>query len=171
MDLVIRRVRPDDASGIVHIFNPIISAGIYTVLDAPLTIEGQIAYLEALPDRAIFHVAQRKNDGSIVGFQSMDPFPDPYTHAFDHVGVIGTWVDLASHRQGVAKALFSAMFETAPRKGYEKMFTYIRADNPVALATYKSQGFQIVGRAVRQAKLRGHYIDEMIVERMLSGHR
>jgi len=167
MDLVIRKVRPDDAPEIVRIFNPIISAGIYTVLDAPLTIEAQQSYIEALSDRAIFHVAQRKSDGSIVGFQSMEPFPDTFTHAFDHVGVVGTWVDLASHRRGVAKSLFSAMFETAPRKGYEKIFTYIRADNPVALATYESQGFQIIGRAVRQAKLRGHFIDEMIVERML----
>jgi L-amino acid N-acyltransferase YncA len=167
MDLVIRKVSPGDASDIVRIFNPIISAGIYTVLDAPLTIEGQHSYIEALPDRAIFHIAQRTSDGSIVGFQSMAPFPDPYTHAFDHVGVIGTWVDLDCHRQGVAKSLFRAMFESAPKKGYEKIFTYIRADNPIALATYESQGFQIVGRAVRQAKLRGHYIDEMIVERML----
>src|SRR5688500_3586166 len=126
MDLVIRNARPDDASEIVRIFNPIISAGIYTVLDATLTVEGQHSYIEALPDRAIFHVAACISDRSVVGFQSMEPFPDAYTHAFDHVGVIGTWVDLNCHRQGVAKSLFSAMFHIAPEKGYEKIFTYIR---------------------------------------------
>ena len=167
MDLVIRNVVPDDAPEIVRIFNPIINAGMYTVLDSPLTVESQHSYIEALPNRAIFLVAESKGDGSIVGFQSMEPFPDPYTHAFDHVGVIGTWVDLNCHRQGVAKSLFSIMFKTAPERGYEKIFTYIRADNPIALLTYESQGFHIVGRAVRQAKLRGRYVDEMIVERML----
>ena len=147
--------------------NPIISAGIYTVLDTPLTIEDERSYIAALSDRAIFHVAERKTDGTVIGLQTMEPFPDQYTHAFDHVGTMGTWVDLDHHRLGVAKGLFSATLEVAPRKGYEKIFTYIRADNPAALATYESQGFRVVGHAARQAKLRGRYIDEIIVERML----
>jgi len=167
MDFRVRDVTLEDAAQIVRVFNPIISAGIYTVLDAPVTIESQRAYIAGLSSRAIFHVAERMSDGSVIGFKSMEPYPDQYTHAFDHVGVIGTWVDLTCHRNGVAKSLFSATFEVAPRKGYEKIFTYIRADNPVALATYESQGFRIVGRAHRQAKLNGGYVDEIIVERML----
>jgi|SRR5712671_763663 len=167
MDFQIRNARPDDAPEIVRVFNPIINAGIYTVLDAPLTVESQRAYIAGLSSRAIFNLAESTIDGSVMGFQSMEPYPDQYSHAFDHVGVIGTWVDLNFHRKGVAKSLFRATFEVAPRKGYEKIFTYIRADNPVALAAYESQGFRIVGRAHRQAKLHGRYIDEVIVERML----
>jgi L-amino acid N-acyltransferase YncA len=167
MDLLIRNVRIEDAPEIVRIFNPIIAAGSYTVVDTLLTIEEERAYIEALPHRAIFHVAERRTDHALAGFQSLEPFPTTYTHAFDHVGVIGTWVDLGCHRQGVAKDLFSATFDAAPKKGYEKLFTYIRADNPAALATYENQGFRTIGRAVRQAKLKGRYIDEIIVERML----
>ncbi len=39
MDLLIQEARPDDAEAIVDIFNPIIKAGIYTVFDAPFTVE------------------------------------------------------------------------------------------------------------------------------------
>jgi RimJ/RimL family protein N-acetyltransferase len=96
----------------------------------------------------------------------MSPFAR-YTHALDHVGVIGTYVDLGSRRQGIAKSLFPATFEAAQRKGYEKIFTYILADNPAALATYQKHGFRIVGKAERHANLLGRYVDVIIVERSL----
>jgi ribosomal protein S18 acetylase RimI-like enzyme len=96
----------------------------------------------------------------------MDPFAT-YTHAFDHVGVIGTYVDAAARRQGVARKLFETTFEQAIAKGYEKIFTYVRADNEAALATYLKHGFRIVGTASRHAKIDGRYIDEIVIERQL----
>ena len=166
MALLIRDVTTDDAAGIVSIFNPIIESGSFTLFDTPFTTEAERSYIEGLNERDIFHVAVRTNDNVIVGFQSMAPFAT-YTHAFDHVGVIGTYVDLQSRRKGVANCLFPATFEAARRKSYEKIFTYIRADNLAALETYQKQGFQIVGTANRHAKLRGGYVDVVIVERFL----
>jgi L-amino acid N-acyltransferase YncA len=166
MELVIRDVKPDDAAGIVSVFNPIIEARSFTLFDTPFTIEAERSYIAGLAPRDIFHVAVRASDDVIVGFQSMAPFAT-YTHAFDHVGVIGTYVDLENRRRGIAKSLFPATFDAARRKGYEKIFTYIRADNPVALATYQKHGFEIVGKAGRHAKLQGRYVDVIIVERHL----
>jgi len=74
----------------------------------------------------------------------------------------------ASHRRrGVASRLFSATFEAARRNDYEKLFTWIRADNPAALAAYAAVGFQVAGRAQRHVRSRERYIDEIIVERFL----
>ena len=39
MDFQIRKAQPDNAEAIVAILNPIIDAGRYSVLDAPLTAE------------------------------------------------------------------------------------------------------------------------------------
>jgi len=83
------------------------------------------------------------------------------------VGVIGTYVDLSLRRQGVAARLFESTFRAASLKGYEKIFTYVRGDNPAALATYLKQGFQIVGRATKQARIKGGYIDEIMIEKFL----
>ena len=96
----------------------------------------------------------------------MEPFAS-YTHAFDHVGVLGTYVDLRFRRQGVAKQLFEVTIEAALRKGYEKIFTFVRVDNQAALQTYLRQGFRIVGTAERHAKLDGRYIDEIVIEKIL----
>src|SRR5215510_10470525 len=151
-DLLIREAQPEDAEGILRVFNPIIESGLYTAFDRPLELEEEREYIRGLSPRSIFHVAIRRADQQIVGFQSMEPFAT-YTRAFDHVGVIGTYVDLACHRLGIATSLFEATFESARRKGYEKLFTYVRADNPAALATYRKHGFQIVGEAGKQARI------------------
>ena len=166
MDVEVRPVAPADAAGVVAVFNPIIEAGSYTVFDAPFTVDAERAYIEALPERAIFLVAERIADRALVGFQSMEPFAT-YTQAFAHVGVIGTYVDLNCRRQGIAGRLFQATFVEARARAYEKLLTYIRADNPAALSTYLRQGFQVVGTARRQAKVQGRYVDEIIVERFL----
>lgn len=166
MNLIVRPVQSEDAEAIVGIFNPIIETGKYTVFDAPFTVEAERGYIANFPARGVFHVAVRQDDQKIVGFQSMEPFAT-YTRAFDHVGVVGTYVDLAERRQGIAGQLFAVTFEAARQKGYEKIFTFIRADNPAALATYQRQGFQIIGTARRQAKINGSYVDEIMVEKFL----
>jgi L-amino acid N-acyltransferase YncA len=163
VNLEVREARPDDAEAIVRILNPIIEAGTFTVLDTPFRVDAERAFLESFSPRGIFHVAVDRADGRIVGFQDVSPFAD-YTHAFDHVGVIGTFVELSLRRRGVARHLFRATFHAARQKGYEKFFTFIRADNPAALATYRHHGFQIIGTARRQARMKHGYVDEILVE-------
>ncbi len=161
----VRDVKGNDADSIVAILNPIIETGNFSAFDTPFTIEAERQYINAFPARGVFLVAISE-EGQIVGFQSMVPFAT-YTRAFDHVGVLGTYVDLGWRRRGVASCLFMATFRQARRKGYAKIFTYIRADNPAALATYEKHGFRRVGIAEKHVKIDGKFIDEVIVERHL----
>jgi L-amino acid N-acyltransferase YncA len=166
IDIVVREARPDDAEAIVALFNPVIESGKYSVLDTSLSVEDEREFILRFPERGIFHVAQDRQSGKLVGFQNLEPFAT-FTHAFDHVGVIATCVDLEHRHRGIGRQLFAATFEAARRKGYEKIFTYVRADNPTALAAYLKQGFRIVGTATRHAKLRGRYVDEIAIEKFL----
>jgi L-amino acid N-acyltransferase YncA len=164
-DLLVRDVTPADAEGIVGILNPIIETRAYTVFDAPFTVDAERLYIERFPPRGIWKVAAGRSDGRVAGFQVLEPF-GPYTQAFDHVGKVGTYVDLGQRRRGIAKALFAATFETARGKGYEKLFTFVRADNPAALATYQAHGFEVIGTARRHAKIDGRYVDEILIEKI-----
>ena len=166
MNLTIRDVQPDDAQGLIEILNPIIEGGLYTVIDTPFTAAEERQFVENFPKQGIFHVAVDSDTGKIVGFQNVEPFA-AYTRAFDHVGIIGTYVDSSVRRQGVASALFQAMFRAMVPKGYEKLFAYVRGDNPAALATYLKQGFQVIGTAQKHAKINGTYIDETLIEKLL----
>ena len=165
MTISVRNVRPDDAEAIVGILNPIVAARVFTVFDAPFTVEAEREFIAGFPARGIFQVAVRQSDQRVVGFQVLEPFAT-YTRAFDHVGVLGTYVHLDVRRQGVATRLFEATFAAAPMKRYEKIFTFVRADNEAALQTYLRQGFRIIGTARRQARIDGRYVDEVLIERL-----
>lgn len=101
-----------------------------------------------------------------MGFQIVEPYAT-YTAAFDHVGTLGTYVDLDVRRQGVARMLFEATLDAARRMGYEKIFTFVRADNPAALQAYLGQGFRVIGTARNHARIDGRYIDEILIEKFL----
>jgi L-amino acid N-acyltransferase YncA len=163
---VVRDVTIEDAEEIAAILNPIIAARCYTAFDTLVSVEQEREFIRTFPARGIFLVAV-DTARRIVGFQDVSPVAD-FTHAFDHVGVIGTYVDLDRRRQRIASRLFAATFEAARLKGYEKLFSYVRADNEAGLHTYLSQGFRIVGTAEKQAKIDGKYIDEIVIEKSLS---
>ncbi|WP_421848951.1 GNAT family N-acetyltransferase [Marinomonas sp.] len=166
MTLLVREVQTKDAQGIVNILNPIIEEGLFTVLDITFSVEEEAQFIQDFPERGVFHVALNEESSNVVGFQNVEPFA-AYTHAFDHVGIIGTFVDARCRRQGVASSLFEATFDLARSKGYEKLFAYVREDNPNALATYLKQGFEVVGTAKKHAKVRDKYIDEILIEKFL----
>ncbi len=166
MDVLIREASPDDAAGIIGILNPIIEVGTYTVLDRTFTEEEEHEFIARFPERGIFHVAEHTQDGRIVGFQNIEPFAT-FTHAFDHVGGIATFVELSSRRQGIGFRLSEVTFPAARHKGYEKIFTYVRSDNPASLDFHLKLGFRVVGTARRQAKVRHKYIDEIVIEKFL----
>lgn len=163
----VRDARVEDAEEILAILNPIIAARCYTAMDTAFTVEVEREFIRTFPPRGIFLVAVDTTLNRLVGFQNVSPF-EKFTHAFDHVGVIGTYVDLELRRKGIASRLFAATFEAALRNGYEKFFTYVRADNDAGLKTYLRQGFRIVGTAERHAKIDGTYIDEIVIEKTLS---
>lgn len=165
MDIVIREATPADAGAIAGILNPIIVSGLYTALDTPFSVEDERAFIERFPPRGIFHVALL--DGEVAGFQNVEPFAT-YTSAFDHVGVIGTYVSLDCRRRGIGGRLFAATFAAARRQGFEKLFAFVRSDNPAALEVYRRHGFEIIGTARRHAKIAGRYVDEIMIEAWLT---
>jgi L-amino acid N-acyltransferase YncA len=162
----IRDVKTEDAEAILTVLNPIIAARCYTAMDREFTIEQERDFIRTFPPRGIFLAAVDTTDNRIVGFQNVSPFAD-FTRAFDHVGVIGTYVDLELRRRGIATTLFAATYAAAQQRGYEKFFSYVRADNDAALQTYLRHGFRVVGTAERHAKIDGRYIDEIIIEKTI----
>ncbi|MCC4817165.1 histone acetyltransferase [Vibrio lentus] len=166
MSLTIREVTVEDAQGIIDVLNPIIIEARYTILDQTFTVDEEKAFIESFPDRGVFSVAVNETTSQLLGFQNVEPFAT-YTKAFEHVGIIGTYVDANSRGQGVAKQLFDYTFKAAKAKGYEKLFAYVRADNERALSVYLKQGFEIVGTAKKHGKIGDQYFDEVLIEKFL----
>lgn len=166
MSLIVRQVAVEDAQGITEVLNPIIEEGLYTILDTTFSVEEEKGFIANFPKQGVFTVAVDEEQNKVIAFQNIEPFAS-YTKAFDHVGIIGTFVDDESRGKGVSKQLFQSTFEVAKQKGYEKLFAYVRADNERALAAYVRQGFEVVGTAKKHAKVGGVYIDEVLIEKFL----
>ena len=80
---------------------------------------------------------------------------------------MGTYVSLAHRRQGIGRLLSEVTFGVAREKGYDKIFTYVRADNPESLAYHVALGFRVVGTARDQARVGSGLVDEVIIELFL----
>jgi L-amino acid N-acyltransferase YncA len=167
MELIVRDVCEADAAGVAGVLNPIIEARIYTALDTPFTVEAELDFIRRFPARGVFKVVVDAATERLVGFQVLEPFAS-YTAAFDHVATLGTYVDLERRREGIATRLFAATFAAAREKGYEKVFTFVRADNQAALRTYLARGFTVIGTARDHARVDGRYVDEILIETRLT---
>src|SRR5437588_111315 len=64
----VRDAVPADAEAIAWILNPIIEAGVYTVIDGPVTADQERGFIVNCSPRGIFHVAVDPADGALVGF-------------------------------------------------------------------------------------------------------
>ncbi len=162
----VRRATADDAETVSAVLNGAILGGSRTLLDTPVSVEQERAYIESLPARSFIHLAETPGAG-VVGFQAVIPWSDFVTTAHDHVATMGTFVDAAHRRQGVGDALARASFAAALDLGYEKLFTDLRADNLASLAYHLSLGFTVVGTARRQARTAGRDVDVLFIERFL----
>lgn len=163
MELKIRAVTEADAESIVRLLSPIVEAGIYTVMSGPISVDGQRAFIRALPERAIYHAAISAETHAIVGIQDVQPLSSDEA-AFAHVGEVSTFVELGERRRGIGGALTQATFEAARARRFRKLCASVRADNSIAVAFYLGQGFRIVGTAERHAWVRGRYVDEVMME-------
>jgi len=164
MDFTIREVREGDAESCMALFNAIIEEGKYTALTEPFTVEKQLDLIHLCLSKGTYQVAVTTDD-RVVGIQVVLPLSE--LPAFSHVGDIGTYVDTSAHRQGVARALSEATFRNAKEKGFAKIMAMIRGDNLRAQAFYESIGFEPIGVAKRQARIRGEFFDEMLNEKFL----
>ncbi len=169
MQVSIRKAQLADAGAIIAVLNPIIAAGSYTIMDEPLALEDQVAFMRNFPQRGVFYVAVDDDTQQIVGLQSVEPLA-PTTRALSHIGDISTFVALDAQRSSVGRRLCQATFQAAQAQGFRKLMATVRADNPRAVAFYLSQGFRVIGTAQQHAFLGGNYIDEILMERCIVGN-
>ena len=166
MTSFIRRVREEDAASIVELLNPIIQAGVYTIIDEPVSVDDQIRFIREFPQRGVYHAAIHGDGHQVLGIQDVQPI-SMEANALKHVGEISTFVRLDSHRSGIGRSLSHATFQAAREQGFLKIRATIRADNQQAVSFYMSQGFDVIGAAQKHASVGGRYIDEILMERFI----
>lgn len=131
-----RLATPADAAAICAVINPLIERGGTTANETPWTEDYVRDMLTGFGSRDFCHVAEDAE--RVLGFQYVEAHPDldPDT------GDIASFAAIDAAGRGVGKALAAATIAEAKRRGWAKLFAYIRADNTGGLAYYESIGFR-----------------------------
>lgn len=164
MGIEIRRATVGDAQAISAIWEVICAERVYTAVSRPFTTEQEREYIASLSEREAIFLAEA--DGEVAGFQTIDQWAK-YSDAFDHVGVIGTFILPQWRHQGIGRRLAEHTLRFAHAHGYEKLVIYVRAGNVGAQSFYQRLGFVPKGVLSRQVKIDGQYEDEIFMELLL----
>jgi ribosomal-protein-alanine N-acetyltransferase len=82
------------------------------------------------------------DDGELIAYAGLRAAPHDALQ-----GDIQTIAVSEDHRgQGVGRTLLLDLMDEARRRGVRELFLEVRADNPAAIALYKSVGFREIGR-------------------------
>lgn len=130
----VRPARPQDATGMVAVLNPIIAAGGSTAIQTPVT-SGDMA--KVIATALCCHVATGP-DGEIAGMQWLEPDDDPA----EAYGYSSTFARRAPRLPGVGRALFVATCRSARAAKLTHLIAVIRADNVSGLGYYAKMGFE-----------------------------
>lgn len=161
----VRRATPNDAVAVARVLNGVIREGHYTIFDREFSDDEERAFLAALGEREVVHVALVEDE--IVGVQAVSRF-STMSDALGHVATMGTWVSPSYRGNGLGRALAASSFRFATEHDYGKIVIYVLADNDRALAFYKSLGFTEIGIARKHVRLGGIFKDEMFLERPMA---
>ncbi|WP_137700924.1 GNAT family N-acetyltransferase [Marimonas lutisalis] len=153
----IRRATPADARAMAELLNAIIAQGGTTALTDPITGADLSDKMAGHGVHGVWHLAE-DDDGTLLGFQWIGPYPDLPPEACD----IATFVRVGETGLGIGSRLFAATAAAARDLGYEWINANIRADNSGGLAYYQSRGFETWGRREGVALADGTIVDKIL---------
>lgn len=159
----IRPAQSDDADAIAGIYNQGIEERVATLETEPRSGEERRAWLAARGSRHPVIIAER--EGRIVGWGSLNPF-NPRA-CYDHVADFSVYVDRTARGSGVGRRMLEHLVELAKSIGYHKLVLAALASNAAGNALYTRLGFRQVGIYREHGLLDGHWVDVLLMERLL----
>ena len=83
---------------------------------------------------------------------------------------VAAYVSAEAHRRGIARALYTALFEILVLQGYRNAYAGITLPNPASVAMHEAMGFQRVGIYHQVGYKFGEWHDVAWFERPLGAH-
>jgi phosphinothricin acetyltransferase len=162
----IRTANVDDAAAIAEIYNQGIEDRVATYETKRRSAEDQQVWLQAIAGRYPVVVAQI--DGEIIGWAAAGPYRE--RECYRGIGEFSMYVRRDWKRRGVGDLLVAALINEAERLGFWKLLSRIFPFNEASRALCRKHGFREVGVYEKHARLDGHWLDVVIVERLISAN-
>jgi L-amino acid N-acyltransferase YncA len=163
-DLRIRAATVADADAICRIYNQGIEDRVATLETELRTPDERRQWLAGRSPRHPVIVAE--HDRQLVGWASLNVFNARAAYRF--VADISVYVDRAARGKGVGNALMPRLVELGREHGFHKLVLSAFPTNTGGMALYTKHGFRTVGIYEEQGQLDGHWVDTIIMEKILS---
>ncbi|HEU4366978.1 MAG TPA: arsinothricin resistance N-acetyltransferase ArsN1 family A [Methylomirabilota bacterium] len=109
--------------------------------------------------------AEHAAPATILGWGSLNVFNARPAYRF--VADFSVYVERGWRGKGVGRALLARLIELGREHGYHKLVLSAFPFNPGGMALYERMGFRTVGVYREQGRLDGHWVDTIIMERLL----
>jgi phosphinothricin acetyltransferase len=163
-ELIVRDANADDAEVIARVYNQGIEDRLATLETVLRTGDERLQWLAARGARHPVLVAEHPG-GEVVGWASLNQFnPRP---AYDHVADFSVYVAREARGSGVGTVLLAALEERARQIGFHKLVLAAFPTNAAGMRLYSLRGFQVVGTYHEQGLLDGHWVDVILMEKIL----
>jgi L-amino acid N-acyltransferase YncA len=161
--ITLRFATLDDAEAICTIFNQGITDRIATLDTALRTPAERRQWLDERERRHPVIVAC--DNAVVVGWGSLNRFNS--REAYGHVVDFSIYVERGWRGKGIGSVVLDRLIELAVELGYHKMVLSALAYNTAGVALYTRAGFTPVGIYHEQGQLDGHWVDVLVMEKML----
>lgn len=141
MPASVRTATTADAAQVAAIYEPsVVSAATSFEYDPPGPAE-MAARIAATLRSHPWLVVER--DGQLLGFARAGQFKE--RRAYQWSVEMSVYVRAEAHRGGVARALYTALFEALVAQGFYRAYAGVTLPNPASVAFHESCGFTPVG--------------------------
>ena len=161
--LALRPARAGDAEAVCLIYNQGIEDRVATLETELRTPEERREWLAARDPRHPVIVAE--SEDAIAGWGSLNVFNA--RPAYRHVADFSVYVERAWRGRGVGRAVLQHLLPLARTLGYHKMVLATFPTNEGGVKLYERLGFSRVGVYHEQGMLDGHWVDTLIMEKLL----
>jgi phosphinothricin acetyltransferase len=159
----IRLATPDDADAICRIYNQGIEDRVATLETELRTPDERRTWLTSRSPRHPVIICEA--DREVAGWGSLNVYNAREAYRF--VADFSIYVDRAWRGKRVGDAMLSHLIELAREHGFHKMVLSAFPTNTGGMALYAKHGFRVVGVYKEQGMLDGHWVDTIIMEKLL----
>lgn len=160
----IRSAQPSDLPGITAIYNDVLATSTAIYADTPSTLEARREWVESR-QKAGYPVLVAAEGGDVQGFASFGDFRSwpGYRYSVEHT----VHVRADRRRSGIGSALVVALFQPARALGKHAMIGGIDAENAASIRMHERLGFEKVAHLPEVGRKFGHWLDLVLVQRLL----